>query len=85
VFALGVPAIPVDTHVHRIARRSAMIGPRVSADQAHGLLEAELAPQQALAVHLNLIRHGKTVCRALRPACDRCPLAAYCPRHGVGP
>lgn len=85
VFALGVPAIPVDTHVHRIARRSAMIGPRVSADQAHGLLEAELAPQQALAFHLNLIRHGKTVCRALRPACDRCPLAAYCPRHGVGP
>ena len=85
VFALGGPAIPVDTHVHRIARRTAMIGPRVGADQAHALLESALAPQQALAFHLNLIRHGKTVCRAIRPACNHCPLATCCPRHGVAP
>jgi endonuclease-3 len=39
LFALGKPALPVDTHVHRVAKRLGLIGPKVGADQAHALLE----------------------------------------------
>ena len=46
LFNLGRPALPVDTHVHRVARRLGLIGPRVSAEAAHDVLEAQLAPEQ---------------------------------------
>src|SRR6476620_5224755 len=45
LFALGRPALPVDTHVHRVAQRLGLIGPKVGADAAHALLEAALPPE----------------------------------------
>ena len=83
LFACGLPAIPVDTHVHRVSRRLRLIGPRTGADQAHELLEALVAPEQAYDFHVNLIRHGRQICKALRPRCDACPLVDLCPRVGL--
>jgi endonuclease-3 len=83
LFALGRPAIPVDTHVHRVSRRLGLIGPRTSAEQAHPALEAIVPPEQAYAFHLHLIQHGRQTCKAARPRCESCPLTALCPRVGV--
>jgi endonuclease-3 len=83
LFDLGLPAIPVDTHVHRVSRRLGLIGPRTSADRAHAELEALVPPADAYAFHVNLIRHGRRTCRAPRPHCQRCPLADLCPRVGL--
>ena len=62
-FALGMPAMPVDTHIHRVSRRLGLIGPKVTADQAHDLLESSVAPERVFALHVHLIAHGRQVCR----------------------
>lgn len=74
LFSLGRPALPVDTHVHRVSRRLGLIGPRVSAERAHDQPEAALEPEQVYTFHVGMIRHGRRVCHAQRPACANCPL-----------
>jgi endonuclease III len=78
LFALGMPAMPVDTHVHRVSGRLGLIGSKVSAEAAHDLLEAATPPERVYAFHLNLIKHGRTICQAQRPQCGICPLADLC-------
>jgi endonuclease-3 len=78
LFALGRPAFPVDTHVWRVARRIGLIGPRVTADAAHDDLGQRVPPEWRHTLHVNLIRHGRQVCHAQRPACDRCVVRDLC-------
>jgi endonuclease-3 len=86
LFSLGRPVMPVDTHVHRVARRLGIIDAKTTADQAHPLL-TELAgaddPEQVYAAHVDFVRHGRRVCHARRPACGECPLAGFCPSAGL--
>ncbi len=84
-FAMGRDYMPVDTHVHRLARRLGLIPARASADQAHRLLNRERAvpPELRFSFHIQLIRHGRAVCRASRPACDECCVEEFCPKVGV--
>ena len=82
-FALGMPAFPVDTHVHRVSRRLGLIGPRVTAEEAHGALEAAIAPDQVFSFHVYLITHGRRVCKAQVPQCHRCVLAPGCPSRSL--
>ena len=83
LFALGMPALPVDTHVHRVSKRLGLIGERISAEAAHRLLEATIPPAEMFDAHMLLIRHGRVICKALRPRCEACPLADVCPKVGV--
>ena len=82
LFSLGRPALPVDTHVERVSKRLGLIPEKASADQAHGLLEALVPPEEYYAFHMLLIKHGRRTCAARRPACARCPLAACPSREG---
>ncbi len=82
-FALGRDVIPVDTHVHRIARRLGLVPARASAARTHEILNEEVPPGLRYELHLLLIRHGREVCRARGPRCDACALAEACPRIGV--
>jgi endonuclease-3 len=79
MFALGRPALPVDTHVGRIARRLGLVPAKTSAAEAHDLLEAMLAPEEVYPFHVSLINHGRRLCRAQRPLCADCPLSERCP------
>jgi endonuclease-3 len=83
LFALGMPALPVDTHVHRVSKRLGLIGPTVSAEAAHAILEAAIPPAEMYDAHMLLIRHGRVTCKALRPRCAACPLVDVCPKVGV--
>lgn len=74
LFALGRPALPVDTHVERVSKRLGLIPAKATADQAHELLEALVAPASYYTFHMLLIKHGRRTCIARRPACARCPL-----------
>ena len=78
-FALGMPAMAVDTHVHRVTRRLGLIGPKVTAEQAHDILEPLVPPEEVYAFHVGLITHGRRVCHARRPECGRCLLRERCP------
>ena len=78
-FSLGLPAMPVDTHIFRVSKRLGLIGPKVNAEKAHDILEPMVAPEDVFAFHMYLIRHGRQVCKAQRPRCDQCVLAWGCP------
>jgi endonuclease-3 len=78
LFAFGRPAFPVDTHVHRLTKRIGLIGPKVSADKAHDILESMGDPDTYYAFHLNLIRHGREICQARKPRCGDCFLQEEC-------
>lgn len=78
-FSLGMPAMPVDTHIYRVSKRLELIGARVNAEKAHDVLESKVRPEDVFDFHLYLINHGRRVCKALRPLCDDCVLAWGCP------
>lgn len=79
LFALGRPAMPVDTHVERVSKRLGLIPGKATPEQAHALLEALVDPADYYRFHMLLIKHGRRTCHARRPACGRCPLAPDCP------
>jgi endonuclease-3 len=90
LFGFGRPALPVDTHVHRVALRLGLIPPRTDVERAHLLLEAALRPDEMYPFHVELIRHGRDTCQAPRPICGLCPLTDVCPyfalaRRGKAP
>lgn len=78
MFNLNRPAMPVDTHVHRVSRRLGLIGAKVSADQAHLVYAKITPPEWVYPLHVNLITHGRQVCHAQRPACLNCTLYDEC-------
>lgn len=78
LFSLGQPAFPVDTHVHRVTARLGLIGARESADSAHETLTRLIPPEWRHTMHVDLIRHGRTICTAQRPKCAQCPLRSEC-------
>jgi endonuclease-3 len=79
MFALGRPALPVDTHVHRVSQRLGFVPAKASAEKAHDILEAILEPAMVFPFHISLIKHGRRLCRAQRPLCEECPLLDGCP------
>ncbi len=85
LFALGRPAMPVDTHVERVAKRLGLIPPGLSAEEAHDALEALVPPADYYRFHMLLIKHGRRGCDARRPRCAECPLAGDCPAASTWP
>lgn len=77
-FAFGLPAFPVDTHIYRVGQRIGFIPEKMSADQAHVLMEAIVEPSDYYPFHLQMIYHGRSLCSARRPKCEQCPLTAHC-------
>lgn len=84
LFSCDLPALPVDTHVHRLAKRLGLIGPRTSAERAHDELERLVPPDDAYDFHVNLIAHGRQMCHARDPKCALCPLQHLCTYHVEG-
>jgi len=84
LFSFGMPVMPVDTHIHRIAVRLGLIDARVSAEAAHPILTAMTPPHRMLEAHLLLIAHGRTTCKARRPLCGECVLLDLCPTGLAG-
>jgi endonuclease-3 len=80
---LRMPALPVDSHHHRVAQRTGLIGPRVDVGPSHPILRAQLpADWSAQALYDNhevLMLHGQKVCHHRNPACTRCVLLDLCP------
>jgi len=77
-FAMGRAAFPVDTHVHRVATRLGWLPAKTTADKAHRLLGPMVPSDIRYDLHVALITHGRTVCRAQRPRCGECVLNDLC-------
>lgn len=80
---LRMPAMPVDSHHHRVAIRLGLIPPKTTEAKAHALLEALLPAgwdaQQVYDHHEVMMFHGQRCCFHAKPACGRCPLLDLCP------
>jgi len=81
--AMGLPGLPVDTHVGRLSRR---LGLTEATDPVHveTELDAMLAPAEWGAFSLRMILHGRAVCLARSPRCTACLLADVCPSAWLG-
>ena len=86
LFNFRKPVLPVDTHVFRVTQRLGLIGPKVSAEKAHGLLLSYL-PQDATELfnfHKHFYWHGQRVCTWYYPKCNECVLRSMCDFYQSG-
>jgi endonuclease-3 len=83
VFGFNKPAIPVDTHVHKLANRLGWVKTK-SPDKTEEELRKRLSKRYWLAINELFVRHGQQVCFSVSPFCSRCLLGKYCKRAGVG-
>jgi endonuclease III len=78
LFSFGMPLMPIDRHVERVARRVGLLPPKATVDEAHDLFLGVFEPNEMYEAHVNLIQHGRKICHAQRPEHDRCPLITRC-------
>jgi endonuclease-3 len=80
--AYGIPGLPVDTHVTRLSRRLRLARPG-NAESIEAELCALVPAAEWTELGLRLILHGRRICDARRPLCQRCVLADICPSAGM--
>jgi endonuclease-3 len=78
VFALGMPAFPVDTHIYRVSGRIGLRPEKLNVEKTHEYLEAIGNPVDFGHLHLNLISLGRQFCQARKPKCAGCPVLDLC-------
>ena len=78
LFSMGRPAFPVDTHIYRVTGRIGLRPEKMGVEEAHLHLEKLFPSETYYAAHLNIIRLGREICAARKPACERCPLRSLC-------
>ena len=78
-FSCGVDIFPVDTHVHRLCNRIGLVKPQTkAAEKTFEQMQDRVPEGKAFSFHINLIQHGRRICRARKPLCDQCPLQEIC-------
>jgi endonuclease III len=83
MFTWDIPEIPVDVHVYRVGGRLGLFPEKASFERAHDEMLAVTDPADAYELHMNLIRHGREVCRP-KPRCGECELRRMCPWYRAG-
>jgi endonuclease-3 len=78
LFGLGREAFPVDTHILRVGKRLGFIPEGMDAETAHPWMVPLVPKGKALSLHINLIRHGRSVCKPKNPRCTECVLNKEC-------
>jgi endonuclease-3 len=79
LFGLGMPGLPVDTHVFRVSTRLGLVDEKLGPEKAQTYLEELVPPRDHFEFHILLIRHGRHCCSARNPNCGACPLRPDCP------
>ena len=78
LFSFNKPLMPVDTHIYRVAKRIGLLGAKVSVEKAHTILTKSTPPAIIHGLHINMIEHGRQVCKAPRPLCHVCGVRRIC-------
>jgi len=82
VLGFGIPAMCVDTHVHRVCNRLGYVRTRTPLDTEMELRRI-LPRRHWLTVNDILVTFGQTICLPVSPKCSLCPVARFCDRVGV--
>jgi endonuclease III len=78
LFALGAAVFPMDVHIFRILQRLGLLDPRLSDEESHIRMEAIVPNDRHYGLHVNLIAHGRAICRPTAPRCEACCIVDYC-------
>ncbi len=78
----GIPAICVDTHVHRVSNRLGLVRTKVP-EETERALEKVLPRRLWIEINDLMVTFGQNICQPVSPRCSICPLAERCPRVGV--
>jgi endonuclease-3 len=79
LFSFGMPLMPVDRHIERVAMRIGLIPAKIAnAEQMHDMIQNQLTADNVHEAHVNLITHGRQTCHAQRPEHERCAIADRC-------
>ena len=81
-FHFRKPAMAVDTHVERLAKRYGLVEETASNERAHELLNERVPDDLKYPLHVLMITHGREYCTARNPDCDNPVCAAYCDCEG---
>ncbi len=76
-YSLNRPAFAVDTHVHRVFSRLGLVTP-AGRKKDHDPFQDAVPKNARKRFHINLVHHGRAVCRAARPKCADCVLVSFC-------
>ncbi len=79
VYAFEIPAIPVDTHVHRISNRLRWVKTKTP-EQTEKVLKEKLPKSDWLRINRLFVRFGQEICLPNRPKCSDCPISKDCPK-----
>lgn len=79
VYAFKIPAIPVDTHVHRISNRLKFVK-TTSPKETEKRLKEAVPKNQWLRINRLLVRFGQQICKPNKPKCEKCPINDSCPK-----
>jgi endonuclease-3 len=80
--AFGIPAICVDTHVHRISNRLGLVATKTP-EATEKALQSVLPEDLWIDINDLLVTFGQNRCHPTSPRCTGCPLDDLCPRIGV--
>jgi endonuclease-3 len=78
LFSLGMPILPVDTHILRVSKRLGLIISKASLREAHYILGEAVPPADVYQFHILVIQHGRKTCQARNPRCSDCVLQKMC-------
>ena len=75
--AFGMSTMAVDTHIFRVSNRMGLAPGKNVLEVEHALLK-RIPPSYLRHAHHWLILHGRYICKARKPECERCPVSAHC-------
>ncbi len=79
----GIPAICVDTHVHRITNRWCLVKTKTPHETERELMR-KLPKEYWIVINRLLVAFGQRICTPQKPKCDLCPIEEFCGKCGVG-
>ena len=77
VYGFNIPAIPADTHVHRISNRLGIVKTKTPEQTEHYLMR-QIPKKYWININELFVRHGQTICNPIRPKCDKCIINKLC-------
>ena len=83
LYSFDREVFPVDTHCWRMAKRLGWIRGATLTPKMMDTLQGKIPPELRFSLHVNMLSHGREICRARNPRCQVCIVNELCPKIGV--
>ena len=77
VYGFNIPAIPADTHVHRISNRLGIVKTKTPEQTEYELMKT-VPKKYWININELFVKHGQTICNPIKPKCDKCSISKLC-------